>query len=113
MRIYVAGPYGSHDLPAEKRLANTMVAIRAGRELIKKGHEPYIPHLSHFVHEGWPDSPEADTWKRLDLVWLPFCEAILMVGNWQTSSGAIDELNASMRLGHFIFYSLAEVPDVT
>jgi hypothetical protein len=47
MKIYIAGPYSSHDHAAVD--TNVTAAIDAGIAVLKRGHVPFIPHLSHFV----------------------------------------------------------------
>jgi len=111
MKIFVSGKYGPHALPAEQRLANTMLAIEAGRELIKKGHMPFIPHFSHFVHEGWgwPGST-SQLWYSIDLEWLRCCDAILMLRGWSESAGARVERKRAVNLGMTVYYGLEDVP---
>lgn len=109
MRIYIAGPYGKHSLSVEQREANVKVAIESTRELIKLGHHPYVPHLSHYIHEGWEDSPDEKSWKKSDLVWLKVCDAILMVGDFESSPGALNEREEAQKLGLKVFYSIQQL----
>ena len=111
MKIYIAGKYGSHDLPTDERLANTMKAIEVGRELIKKGHMPFIPHLSHWIHEGWGwQGSTSELWYSIDLEWLRCCDAILMLDGWEDSVGAGMELDCAKLLGMTVYYDLEDVP---
>ena len=48
MKIYVAGPYTGSTL--EEIEENVQRAMEVGLKIWKKGHFPYIPHLTH-----WPD----------------------------------------------------------
>ena len=47
MHIYVAGPYSGASASEVER--NVRTAIAAGVEIIRRGHYPYIPHLTHYV----------------------------------------------------------------
>src|SRR5688572_14477432 len=47
MRIYVAGPYTAPTPAAVE--ANVARAIDAGLALARAGHEPFIPHLAHYL----------------------------------------------------------------
>ena len=54
LKIYIAGPYTPKgaDIHDAARIAhkNAHRAIRAGISVIEKGHVPFIPHLTHFIH---------------------------------------------------------------
>lgn len=109
LTIYVAGPYSAD---TEKgRLANTQKAMDIALALIKKGHYPYIPHLSHFVdihakEQGIDLSWEF--WMHFDFVWLEKCDALFFISE---SPGANMELGRMDELGRKVFYDLGEVPD--
>lgn len=113
MRIYVAGPYCPQDctLHDAARVAqqNTNRAIDAGIELLEKGHHPYIPHLSHYIHQRMHYDYDKK-WYDFDLVWLRLCEAIVMLPGWEESTGARQELEEAKKLGLKIYHSLDEVP---
>ena len=107
--IYVAGAY-SADTP-EGIQENVDRAVVAGKALLKKGHYVIVPHA--MTHK-W----DLDT----DLTWDCFMDncitllrksdAILMLEDWQDSTGSrIEEHNARLRR-MMMFYSLDEVPTV-
>ena len=121
MKIYVAGKYAPHtledcnnDLHAVSRIVNnnTKDAIRCGIELIRLGHIPYIPHLSHFIFlelkENEPDLPR-EFWYKFDYEFLEHCDALFLLSH---SRGADKELQWAKEHGLQIFYSLSEVPKV-
>ena len=73
MKIYVAAPYTSDPE------GNTQRAIEYGLKLIREGHSPFIPHLTHFVglmadEQKMPVS--YDRWIELDNDWLIHCEEL-------------------------------------
>src|SRR4051794_36644868 len=97
MRLYLAGPYSSAD-PAE-RLANVQAAFRAGRELLRQGHAPFIPHLAHWFAE-WSEEQGCPltyhdylTW---DAAFLAVSDGLVLLGS---SPGAEQELELAVRLG--------------
>jgi hypothetical protein len=105
MRIYVAGPY-SHPDP-EQRERHVQQAIRAGRELLRQGHAPFIPHLAHAfdqwcIEQGCPLSYEA--YMRWDAAFLTQCEGLLLLGS---SPGADREVELAVRLGIPVLSRLA------
>jgi hypothetical protein len=108
LRIYVAGPYTAPD-PASVE-ANTKRAIDAGLQILKKGHTPYIPHLTHYVDLRVRERGEHLTWDQYiawDMQWLAMCDALVLLGN---SKGANLELEKARGLGLQIFLSVDEIP---
>ena len=91
---------------------NVMKAIDAGLILWKKGHYPYIPHLTHFVDLRAKEKGIEMKWEEYiewDKAWLEVCDALLFLGN---SKGAIKELEYAKTLGKIIFYDIKEVPNI-
>ncbi len=107
MRIYVAGPYsGTNPSQVEH---NIRTAVAAGVEIIRRGHYPYIPHLTHYVdlvrdttlHLSWED--------HLDwgLAWLDKADALLYLA---PSRGANIELDYATRNNKQIFRAVDDIP---
>lgn len=108
LRIYVAGPYTGHS--TEEVNDNVTRAIDVGIELIKKGHAPYIPHLTHWVEVRQKARNIGLGYAHyitLDNHWLRVCDALLFLGS---SPGADKELELAKELRLPIFYSVDEVP---
>lgn len=82
-RIYVAGPYTKGDVAV-----NVKNAMEAGLDIIKAGHAPYVPHLSHFLHMQEPQP--YGTWMAIDLAWIDACDYFLRLPG--ESEGADQEL---------------------
>jgi hypothetical protein len=108
MKIYVAGPYTNGDPGVIRK--NVRNAIDAGIRIWKKGHYPFIPHLTHFVEMrarkvgvklGWRDYIE---W---DMPWLECCDAVLYLGH---SKGAKLEVDVAISRGLIIYHDLADIP---
>jgi len=111
LKIYVAGPYtpsttDGHDAP---RIAhkNTLKAIKAGIAIIEKGHIPFIPHLTHFIHLETERPLPAEFYYEYDMEWLQYCDALLYLGK---SRGADRELEWAKRHGLKIFWSVKDIP---
>lgn len=109
LRIYVCGPYTADS--EEQVIQNVMRAIDAGLALWKKGHYPYIPHLTHFVDLRAKELGLEIRWEdyiEWDKVWLELCDALLFLGD---SRGAMMELDYAKKLGKIIYYSIEEIPN--
>lgn len=112
--IYVAGAYtpDTKDMHDASRIAhlNTRKAIRAGIEIIKLGHYPYIPHLTHFIflemehHEA--QIRQANFWYDYDMAWLDKCDALFYLSK---SKGADAELEYAKKKGKVIFHSIDDI----
>lgn len=108
MKIYIAGPYTA---PTEiEIMENVGNAIGAGIAVFKKGHTPFIPHLSHYVDQFAKamDVPmEYQDYMDWDNVWLRECDGILILAE---SPGVRVEIEVARRYELKFFYSLAEIP---
>ena len=108
MKIYVAHPYGRRrNLPEYSIATNVGLSIRAGRELIKRGHIPFIPNLYHFVDKYWDESCSEERWAEISASWIECCDALLYCA---PSEGCDKELQIAKELGKQIFYDLEEIP---
>jgi hypothetical protein len=115
LRIYIAGPYTPNNASAHDyaRIAheNTVNAINFGIDTIDRGHIPYIPHLSHFVHLYGKKTLSYDYYTKADIEWLKDCDAILyyhpVIGD---SKGADNELKIAIDSGKMVFFSINEIP---
>ena len=77
--------------------------------MIRRGHYPYIPHLTHYV-DMVRQSKLALKWEdHLDwgLAWLDRCDAILYLG---FSKGTEIELKYAQSKGKLVFRNIDEVP---
>ena len=109
MRVFVCAPYGKRKGLSQAEIeVNVQTAIEAGKELVRRGHSPFVPHLYHYLVTG---EISEDRWLEITLEWLSVCQAMLMIGDWVNSFGARHEWNAAMRDGKQIFYRLQDVPN--
>jgi hypothetical protein len=108
LRIYLAGPYSNESSKIVER--NVKSVIRAGISVLKKGHYPFIPHLTHFVELVSQADGSGLKWEDYidwDLAWLEVCDAVLFLG---PSRGARLELEVGRELNKRIFFSVDEIP---
>ena len=110
MKIYVAGPYTGTTL--EEIEENVRKAMEAGLQIWKKGHFPYIPHLTHWpdilsrelnIQMGWED------YMKWHAVWVDHCDALFLLAE---SKGALLEYRRCVENNKVIFHSLDEIPSV-
>jgi hypothetical protein len=108
IRIYIAGPYSA---PTHwEREANTQRAIEIAVILMLKGHEPYVPHLTHYVDLAALDMDISFTYDRymqLGKEWLQQCDALFYLSS---SPGADMELGWAIEMGLQVFRHISEVP---
>jgi hypothetical protein len=107
LKIYVAAPYTGDEQ------ANVDRAVDAGIELIRKGHVPFIPHLTHYIEMRLQERGETfdyEVYMKYDGAWVSSCDALLQLAS---SLGADRELHQAAHEGKIIFLSLDEVPDVS
>ena len=107
MHIYVAGPYSGASASEVER--NVRTAIAAGVEIIRRGHYPYIPHLTHYV-DLVKDTVLRLEWEdHLDwgLAWLDRADALLYLA---PSRGANIELEYATKKNKRVFRSLEDIP---
>ena len=108
LRIYIAGPYTAAD---ERGLENnTYAAIDAAIAVFRKGHIPYVPHLTHYVDVRAKQTATPMTWQdylRWDMPWLELCDAVLYLA---PSKGADLEVKRAQELRKTIFDSIDEIP---
>jgi hypothetical protein len=108
MKIYVAGPYSA---PSEdERLRNVRRAIAIAMNLRIRGHEPFIPHLTHYVDlhaRAVGIEFDYESYMAWDRAFQGVCEGFYYMG---PSPGADRELARAKELGQRIFMTMDEVP---
>lgn len=70
MYVYVAGPYTLGD-----PVLNVRAACAAAEEIVRVGHTPFVPHLSHLWHLISPKPWEY--WMDYDKAWLDKCDVVV------------------------------------
>lgn len=100
-RVYIAGPYTKGDVAVNvKRVMDT------ADEVIRMGHIPFIPHLTHFWHLVSPKAYEF--WLEYDMSFLEhWAEIVLRIEG--ESNGADGEVKRAIELGIPVYYNLKEL----
>ena len=116
MRIYISHSYGKrHGLSKEEYTKNVYYSIYASLEVLRKGHNPFIPNLYHFVSEeceaylgeGIPE----ERWLELVCEWLRFCDALFVAHKptWE-NSGVDTEIKIAEAMGIPIYWKVEDIP---
>ena len=108
MRIYVAGPYTASTEEEIQKNVNT--AIDAAIAIYKKGHFPYVPHLTHWIEIRSKEITAGLKWEdylEMDRAWLTNCDAMLFL---HSSKGANLELEHAKKINKHVYNSLDEIP---
>jgi hypothetical protein len=104
MLIYTAGPFrGATPWDVE---ANVRTAEAAALEIAKRGH---IPICVHSMYRNFDKSLPDEFWLSATMEILRACDALVLVGSWQKSTGAKAELAEANRLEKKIFASVDEI----
>ncbi len=103
MRVYVAGPLTSPD--PDRQLDNVHAAMAVSRDLLDLGHEPYLPHTTHFFDQLHPMTYEA--YMRWHGAFLDVCDALFYIG---ASPGADRERAQAEALGIPVYTKIEQVP---
>lgn len=90
MKVYIAGPITIGD-----QAQNVRKAIDAADELMRRGHVPFVPHLSWFWHFVGPKA--WDDWIQYDLHWIEVCDCLLLLPG--ESRGAEKEVEFALERG--------------
>ncbi len=101
MRIYIASPYSLGE-----SVRNVRQSLIVADELLKMGHTPFVPLLSHFWHFFSPKPYE--TWMQMDLEWVTVCDAVLRLPG--ESMGADREVMQAKAMSIPVYYALDQVP---
>lgn len=110
MKIYVAGPYTAAS--NSEIQTNINKAIDAAIKVYKKGHFPYLPHLTHWIDLRSKETEQGLKWEdyiEMDRAWLESCDGLLFLSE---SRGANLELDYAKKMKKMIFYNLDQIPTV-
>jgi len=107
-RIYVASRYSAPT--QEERLLNVERAAAVGIRLLRKGYQPLVPIMSHYLDEFASltgDPIEYERWMNWALTWVKQCEAVLVIS---MSPGVEREIECALEHKIPVYYSITELP---
>ena len=110
MVIFVAGPLSATE--TESETTHVKRAMAAGLDLMKRGHQPVVPHLSVYMDQFGRNLSVLfpyERWLELSLALVERCDALLYLA---PSPGADRERARAEALRMPIYRSLEEVPDL-
>ena len=88
MVVYIAGPYRAETKEGVE--SNIERASDIAVKVLEMGHTPITPHLNFRLFE-YKTNLTSEEYLKHDLKILARCDAILMIGNWEKSQGAMGE----------------------
>jgi len=106
--IYVAGPF-NHGDNLHGINENINNASKLAIKCWENGWAVICPHKNTAGYQHLSHIPE-EVWYKGDLELLRRCDAIIMMENWQTSHGAINERNYAESNDIKIFYEKDGIP---
>jgi len=102
VKLYVSGPMDGYP---DKNLEVFEFACKALQFL---GHETVSPHdIGLDTNDAYSQNfmePKTHDYLRADLRAMLECEGIVLLPGWSQSKGAIQELNAAVASGLYVFY---------
>jgi len=118
MRIYVAGQLSNRETQPDDRspstvvidyIKNVHVMCKVAKMLQTRGYAPYVPALDFLMGVVNGNLGEED-YRGVGIEFLKVCDAVFVIS---MSSGVIRELEIAKELGLPVYYTLAEVPNVS
>ena len=108
-RIFVSHPYGRRRGLSGKELQdNVDNSIRYGIEIIKKGHNPFIPLLYHYVSQ-FDSTITEETFLNMSVEWVKQCDALFVSS---ISPGVQVEIDTARKHLIPIYRSLSEIRSI-
>ena len=109
-RVYVAGPYSANNVLDVLR--NIGFGEKMCGKLFSLGFAPFCPwHDKSFIIQN----PEKDftvaDFYSYSLAWLEVSDAMLVIGDWRSSKGTINEIRYARSLEIPVFFTLEELFD--
>jgi len=112
LKIYIASPYSNMN-----KEEAVQFQFDVAHEILKLGHNPYVPLYNHYIQEKYPDNlNENFPWIDLDKDWLECCDIVLRFnlkdtnGNLIPSPGADAEVKHAKDL-HILVYEFHDFDD--
>jgi nucleoside 2-deoxyribosyltransferase len=96
-RVYVAGPYSADNVLDV--LKNIGRGEKACAKLFSLGYAPFCPwHDKTYVIDNFRDDFTVKQFYDFSMAWLEVSDAVVLVGDWQSSKGTAAEIERAMDL---------------
>lgn len=112
MRVYVAGLYSRNEkgevAHIVEALENMRVGIKACKDLLLAGHEPFCPWLDYLFFLVLDDREKIteEQIKRYSLAWLQASEVMVVLPGWQNSPGTKREISEAKKYGITVYHGI-------
>jgi hypothetical protein len=110
LRIYVAGPYSADNVIDV--LKNIGRGKTACADLFSLGLAPFCPwHDESYVTDRYYNNFTVEQFYNYSIAWLLVSDAVLLIGDWESSKGTVKEVDIATKRGIPIFSSLKVLLD--
>ncbi len=106
--IYIAGPFTDAD-PVFGIATNVTLAAQVARKCMLQGWTFFCPHTHTQGFQHYPEFSD-EQWYAFNLEHLGRCDAILMMVGWNSSKGAVRELEYAIAHDIPVFYERDGIP---
>ncbi len=100
--VYLSGPMTAKDGHSIEE--NVAAGVRAFIACMKAGVPAFCPHLSGGFPSCWSDV-DWQAWLDYDFAVIDRCTHVVMLPRWETSTGAVAEMNYATARGVPVFLS--------
>lgn len=101
--VYISGPMTAKDGRTIEQ--NTADGVAVYLDLLKRGIPAFSPHLSGAFPSAWSALSHGD-WLAYDFAVIDRCSHVLMMPRWETSAGALRELEYALEKKIPVFYDV-------
>ena len=107
-RIYVAGPYSANNvLDVLKNIGRGQSACA---DLFSLGYAPFCPwHDKSYVIDRYTDDFTVQQFYDYSMAWLEVSDAVLLIGDWESSKGTLAEVERAKELDIPIFLNIPDM----
>lgn len=102
---YLSGPItAKHGFTVEENVAS---AVKVYLDCLRRGIPAFCPHLSGAFPSAF--LVDYEVWLAYDFAVIERCTHVLMLPRWETSDGAVREMDFAKQLGRTVVFSLDEL----
>lgn len=105
--VYISGPMTAKDGYTVEE--NTAAGVRAFLDCLRRGIPAFSPHLCGAFPSAWL-TVEWQVWLEYDFAVIDRCTHVLTLPRWETSAGAVKEVEYAKQTGKTVIYTLDALP---